>query len=532
MQTVQLQPLRKWRESSHVPHRRRASPNEMYTSGQDLINHALTRIALLHTSPVLDVPVLPVVAVENILSDTITTKSYQSPVDAVDEYEFLIGPLAEREVFFTRDGNVPVLLNFPRQQDAEVSLAGVIATTPVYQDTIFVDVNKLHVVTKISVYREYVALDVVKMAFRDVDRTAEHAEDAIRFIDGSTVGVEDLVWHYNFTTAQVVRESQLWAGMLFPVRIRDSNLQFVGGDDPGTDLLTYIIRPYVAMTLKFRQPPIVDEEVVLLAETKYSILCVSCQVPATGVSIGVPVVGDYSGMIVRLHTEGSMLHQIDVLAYDYPFRTSLADAVPLLPMVDIDFASLFAVDDLDPVDIGSALARDARKDWIEGEAEESVALVGDKLESTTPRDWPLRRFLLRHRQDQIDARDARYEGSVMVVRPPALWLPAKKKARMHVSYVFDGSAHKRGLKFKLSNNTDPRSYLFELPGPLHLRLVLAPNEDASAHLLSEVFIDTLRRRAAAPPPLQPASTSTLSSSLAFSSSSSEDDSDDGLESIL
>ncbi len=521
-----MQPLREWREASHVPHQRRASPNAIYASGQDLINATLTRIELLSASAPADVSDMPLLSIQNNFGMDFTPKSYKSPMDAFDEYEIVLGPPMESELFVARNGTLPLLLNFPSQTEGEVSLAGVIEAGPDHLEMVFVGTDASRMINKIAVYREQFPLKSVLTTFREIDQAALYAEDAVRFIDGSTVSVDDLVWHYASTHAQVVRESLLWSGVMFPVRVLAQDGHFVDSMERNVDLDTYIMRPHVSMTLAFKEPVYVDEEFVLLAETKYSLMSVVCRVPRNGVSIGMPVVGDYSGLLVRMHVSEGVLRKIDALAYDYPFRTSLLDATPALPSPNADLSFLFS-DELESADLANSFARDDFKDWLEGDIEEYPPLISDSLQPTEPHGWPLSRFVLHYGPHSSSPATAEYDGySTMTLRDPlpaGVLLPGKKKARMHVSYVLDHAPHKHRLKFRPSNNTETRSHFFELPGPLHLRLVLEPVAEGTTHALKAVVVDTLRTLAPPPSPVtQTLSRSSSSSSLGFSSSEDED----------
>lgn len=491
MLSVYMQSVAQWRDEPYALHQRRLAPNEFYASRRDTINKVLARTTLLRGAPLLDVATTPELRFENGLIESVEHRATAD--EAIDVYTLRKGQILGTSIFVIYGDNTPLSLEFENAKTTGVYL-GTISTAPDFQDFVLVEVDNLLIISRATYYREWTSIYSVVNKFRDVEKVRDYQGDAITFIDNNVITVEDLLWHYTATSEVLAHESELWVGMRSPVRLLSSDGRFVDDNFVGATLTTRIIQPHVSMTLTFSEPPTIDENTVLIVETKKTVRSVRCVVPRDCTSIGMPASGEYSGLVVRVHLTDSTLTQLDILAFDFPFRTPINGATSLLTMpatLNLDFVF---DDDLEQSDIAASLARHARKQWIEGENEEMPPIPREPV-AVRPIGWPLSKFNLHWGVHNIDMDGGLFSGSKLVLdRPLAALLPAKKKVRMHVSYVLDRQPHKHRLKFKMSDAEEVRSHVFELPGPLRLHLITAPADDG--YLVQTVIVDTLREYSA------------------------------------
>lgn len=473
-----------WRESPHALNKRRSDP-DVYVDKASMISAIHARLIALNgsTNTEADLPLLqwqmPATEVRLRSNDKAMFSAYIFPPS-----------VAPNPIQFVYDDK-PFTLDFA--PGVSGTFVGVLDTTSTHQDLLIMTIDEKRVYTQAIVLRDFEALEVVTTVFRDLDRLDEHDNDVMPLVDGNA---NDLRWQYELFSTMLMQTPHQWIGVRCPVRVETAE-GFVDDTSEDAFMTTHIQRPYVHMRIVFRTPRALhSNDVVLVVETKRSARSVHCEVPMNGTSIGVPAAGDSNGLIVRLHVSDSMLTQMDVLATDFPFRTPLGGAITLAMFA----ANLFTQDDdfLSALDIAGALDRVERKSWIEPDVEEHPPRLEIKIGSEWPAHTGVSNFTLRYRRMRTSESPPDWHGnSTLVVDAKNIVLPAKDKVRMHASYVFDGKPHKYRLKMKTPRTIDgERTYFFELPGPMHMRLVVSPlGQDAFS--IKTLVLDTHR----SPPPL-------------------------------
>lgn len=377
---------------------------------------------------------------------------------------------------------------------------GLLSTGTYFQEFVLVSIDKDYNTNRIVVYRDKEELRDIVTVFRDVSQLKNYASDSIQFIDGSNITPEELNWYYDILARPVKQSTVSWQGVKCPVVLLTSN-----EDDTH---LTKIQRPYVHFSVNVDQP--LEDETLLIIETKLNVYSIHCNIPPNCTSIGMPAVSNNSGLIIKFTSSYDRLMYMEILAIDYPFRTSLSSASPstgvsddvflplnAIPLPDIEPLDDFFESNLDlvPDDIIESCIRVHAKQWIEGEMEEFPPNVKATVTSKDINFQGLQKFSLHYGTTASRlGRILTDNKSLLILQDiwsPAVMLKEKTKYRLQVAYVFDGRPHKYKLKFKTSNiHGEPISYLFELPGPLDMHLVLTDNNDA--YSIDSVVLDTLK----------------------------------------
>lgn len=462
-----------WSIEPHDAHLRRAYPNEVYTNRAVTARRVLSRVAFLREIRTESESTLPPLEIDDA---RIITK--RTPVDECDIYT-LARPLRIN----TRFTIGSVLFSLKMNKNVENTYIGVLSTSE--ESQIFAVFNVFNEQAReIVLYQDKEDVRAVTTIMRDISALPSFASDAIRFLDDSTVTPEELSWHY-LEMKRKTDASVLWTGVKFPLRISEFD------NVDATFVETRIARPYVHMTMKYSTPVEVAGKLSLLVDTKHGVTGVHCEFPLDATSIGVPALGENSVLIARFRCVQSFLHEVDVLAYNFPFWTPLSGALPI-----VEELPLPALDDVDFSDfIGDAIRRQARKRWIDGELEEN-APVSDVL---LPARFPfgaLSSFSLFRGDEEVTWKSLASDGQTLLVlsRVDAFKLRTKKKWRLVVAYVLDGKAYKHNIKFKTTNiSGEPLAYGFDLPGPLRFHMELV--DDGEHHYaLKTLYIDTLTKQ--------------------------------------
>lgn len=488
-----------WRQSPHALHLRRQGP-DVYTDKATMISLLLARVNALNALT-LDEGDLPQVQMD---VPALVVHRRRIPKAILNAHMYASDSVASNPLLFIYDDK---LYSFEYEAGVAATYVAVLATTSDHQDFMFIAISDKGQFAQISIVRDIEELPVNRAVFRDTARLDEYDHELVPLVDGSA---NDLRWHYDLISEMVSSDPNHWIGVRCPLRVRAAS-GFVDDTIEGSLLTTHIQLPYVHMKLMFQPPqPLPFDDVLIVVETKRGARSVLCELPAEGISIGVPATGDRNGLIARMHVTDSALTRVDVLAVDFPFRTPLSGASTLATFASSFFAQL--ADD-DELNIAGALERDERKTWIEPDVEEHPPSIGTKIGCEWPAHTGLENFVLRYRSARTSQLPPSWHGdSVLVIDAGEIVLPAKDKVRLHVSYVLDGRTHKHRLKLKTPRVVDgERAYFFELPGPLHLRLVATPRgQDSFA--VSTLVVDTQRTQLSAP-----------SSPLLLTSSTSDDE---------
>lgn len=481
--SISLQPTLAWIKGTHEPHLRRSQPNEVYSSRKETVMRVLSRIEYLREIRVETGSTLPAFE-PDVMPEQFTVVNRRSSIDECDIYTSSTG-YRFAETFHAGD-DVFTLEKSKNMTDVYV---GVMSTSDSEQVFMVAKVdivkNKL-TAGEVIIYKDNEATQAVTTFLRDISSLPSYRSDAIRFFEGTTVTPEDLNWHYT-ELSRIFDSETTWTGVKFPLRVSDYD------DRDDTFVETRILRPYVHMSMKYAAPKPVDGKLILFVDTKHGVGSVHCEFPTEATSIGMPALGDNSGLIVRFHCVDSALTQVDVLAYNFPFWTPLSGALPVEAL-----PSLPAIDDFDDdflSFIGDAIKRQERKKWIDGELEEHPPSYA-KLQSAVLPFNDLSSFSLYKGKKEFtwSSIESNNRTALLLRQVSGPRLRTKKKCRLVVAYVFDGVAHKHRLKFKTSNfDVDSLAYVFDLPGPIRLHLELT---DAGQHhyAVAAIHIDTLAQK--------------------------------------
>jgi len=525
---ITLSTKAQWQRNPYMPHLRRTSP-QIYTGSRDIVNKVLSRADFLLQTPETSVVTLDDFRIAFEPQD-IQTSSRTTTTDECLIYTSASG-FQLRPTFIANDGDdgqgKVFKITFETKKNAIAGdYIGLMNTTATFQDFILVTIDNDYRTTRIIVYRDKEELNDIVTVFRDVSRLSDYASDTIQFIDGTSITPEDLSWYYDMLVRPLEKSDLDWQGVKCPVSLLTSN-----EDD---EQITKIWRPYVQFNVTVDQ--LLEEETLLFIETKRNVYSIHCRIPSNCTSIGLPAISNNSGLIVKFVSSADRIERMEVLAMDYPFRTSLSgatawkittpssssssssstsvvDDVPVLPsledlplddlptydMVPLEeipsFEDIFGDDfGLNPEDIIQSCIRVHTKQWIEGEMEEHPPVI-EKVVSSNLNFQGLQKFSLHHGKTTSNIRTILTDGNSKIILRD-IWsqpviLKEKSKHRLTVAYVLDGRRHKYKLKFKTSNiHGEHISYLFELPGPLHMHLVLVDHNNA--YEIDSIVIDTLK----------------------------------------
>lgn len=523
MHTMNMEPMRDWRAQQYAPFPRRTN---VFVGKQEIARRTMARLAILRSAPQVAVSELPELIMVEAPPDAAVGEFRKGHFDSSETYAFSSpAPLSNQNTFSY--GGTLLSMAFPVDFASGTYICA-LAVQDTYQDLLIVDVDENRLLSRMTLYRDGEEVASPVTLFRDVEKVREHAEDATTFIDGSTINAEDLLWHYSATVEVVARDSIPWVGVRCPISVRDARGVVHGSSTPGVLDTTEIVLPYALLKLTFPQPPAIDETTVVLVETDQNLRSVVARIPLNCTSIGMPAVGDFSGLIVQFRVVDNLLQQISVLAFDFPFRTPLDQALPLAAVASNQLFDFVHDDDLDIAHLAASIARQYHKTWIHAQPEEHLP-VAHHLSPLIPATSPLTQFTLYLKKQQITIKQASYAGAKLVWTAPTtkVWA-AKKKARLRVSYVLNKKAHKRKLKIKVSNYEHPHSYLFELPGPLHLHFIFAPHS-SGGYTLDTIIADPLKEEIVAETVAPVESDAEPPLSESSSSLSSDDDWDAYLE---
>lgn len=482
---VELRPSVSWLKGTHERHLRRTMPNEIFSSRHELVTRVLSRIEFLREvqgNPETD---LPPFQPETVPADQVVVHK-RSLIDECDIYSSASG-----YIFVLSFTAGEYIFNVTKGKGETEVYVGVLSTSNDDQMFIVARVvtsqNRMRA-NEVVIYRDRQQLNAVVTFMRELSDLNAYKTDEIKFFDGTIVSPDDLYWHFTHLLT-AFDPTFKWTGVRFPIRVT------VHDDDDDTTVTTYIKRPYVHMIMKYATPVEVDGRLTLLIETKHGIDSVQVLFPRDEKSIGLPALSNGAGLIVLMHCQQSLLTQVEVLAYNYPFLTPLSGAT-----LELNFDGLPAVDDnFDIFDddvsfISEAIVRLDRKKWVDGELDELPSHATLKMQ-TLPFNG-LSILSLHLKENQVTWNKTEADGNTLFVlsdiEAPALRM--KTKYRFVVAYVLDGKPHKRSLKFKTSNiASEDVTYSFDLPGPVRLYMNLAV-AGKRRYALRQLYIDTLTKK--------------------------------------
>jgi hypothetical protein len=482
---VDLRPSVSWLKDTHESQVRRVAPNEIFSSRREIVARVLSRVEFLREVQGDADSDLPPYQPETVPDDQVVVHK-RSLIDECDIYTSASG-----YIFVSSFVAGDYIFNVTKGKSETEVYVGVLSTSRDDQMFIVARVvtsqNRMHA-HEVVIYKDSQRLNAVVTYMRELSDLNAHKTDEIIFFDGTTVSPEDLYWHYTHLLTAFDTAFK-WTGVRFPIRVT------VHDDDDDTTVTTYIKRPYVHMIMKYATPVEVNGTLTLLIETKHGVDSVQISFPRYDKSIGLPALSNGAGLIVLMHCEQSLLTQVEVLAYNYPFLTPLSGAT-----LELDFEGLPAVDDnFDIFDddvgfISEAIVRLERKKWVGGELDDIPSHAALKTQSLPFNGLS---FLSLHMKEiEVVWKKTETDGNTLLVLSDleAPVLRMKTKYRFVVAYVLDGKAHKRSLKFKTSNiASEDVAYSFDLPGPLRLYMVLA-FAGKRRYALRSLYVDTLTKK--------------------------------------
>ena len=512
---ITLSTKEQWRRNPYAPHLRRTFP-QIYTGTRSYINKVLSRVDLLVQMPEVSVSSADELHVAFQPRDVITSMR-SSATDECTIYTSASG-YELRPTLIANDGDEGAgkvyKIIFDVKKDAVAGdYIGLLGMGTYYQDFVLISIDKNYKTNRIIVYRDKEELHDIISVFRNVATLSDYSSDTIQFIDGSSITPEDLNWYYNILSRPLEKSTIVWEGVKCPISLLTS-------DEDDTHV-TKVNRPYVHFSVNINQPW--EEETLLFIETKLNVYSIHCRIPPNCTSIGMPAVSTDSGLIVKFVSTHNRFVKMEVLAIDYPFRTSLSTAsfgtatqvddddafssfqtmelepVPdaIIPLPEIDSLDDFFGNGIDlvPGDIIESCIRVHSKQWIEGEMEERPPALSTLTQTNELNFQGLKNFSLHHEKSHFRPQRILTDSkSIVVLRgtwQQPVTLKEKSNHRMHVAYIFNDRVYKHKLKFKTSNiHGEPLSYFFELPGPLHMHFILT--DAGRAYALNSIVVDTLK----------------------------------------